>query len=208
VKYKITSIKQQQKLKDRVSVFVDGKYSFSLSRNELQDQRLYTGQEFTKTRLDELKDLSSLDKVYNRALRFIEYRPRSVKEVVVKLRQLKVEKESVAKVVNKLLSQKFLDDRKFAQLWVEHRRGSSPRGSFLIGRELHVKGIDQKIIDDVLEIKPEDELELAIELAQKKMRTTEDPQKILAFLARRGFRYDISKGALEKAKSLQTTNQG
>jgi len=202
MKYKLTKIQQQQKFKERVSIFVDGKYAFSLSRHELQGQRLYTGQELSVERLAELKELSSLDKIYSRALRFIEYRPRSVREVAVKLRQLKIAREDVAKVVNKLLAQRFLDDKKFAQLWVEHRRGASPRGSFLIGKELRAKGIEQKIIDEVLPIEAEEELELAIQLAEKKIRTTNDPQKILAFLARRGFRYDVSKEALERMSQL------
>ena len=42
---KITTIKQQVKNPERASIFVDGKYSFSLSLNELVAEKLKIGQE-------------------------------------------------------------------------------------------------------------------------------------------------------------------
>ncbi|MBI3624310.1 hypothetical protein HY218_01620, partial [Candidatus Saccharibacteria bacterium] len=45
---KITSIRQQTKRADRYSIFVDGKYAFSLSEGELITSGVHTGQELTK----------------------------------------------------------------------------------------------------------------------------------------------------------------
>ena len=47
---KITSIKQQVKRADRYSIYVDDKYSFSLSEQELLSIKIKVGQEVTKIR--------------------------------------------------------------------------------------------------------------------------------------------------------------
>ena len=76
---KITSIQVQLKNSGRYSVFVDGKYAFSLSADALLDSRLVSGQEVSESDIvvredgsflldgllpiDELKDLLDIDEL-------------------------------------------------------------------------------------------------------------------------------------------------
>ncbi|PIZ61950.1 hypothetical protein COY17_03290, partial [Candidatus Saccharibacteria bacterium CG_4_10_14_0_2_um_filter_52_9] len=78
---KITSIKQQLKRTNRYSVFVEGKYEFSLSETALLESKLASGQELAKQEVGEYKKLSSEDKLYNKALRWVAMRPRTKWEV-------------------------------------------------------------------------------------------------------------------------------
>src|SRR5438132_333467 len=77
---KITAIRSQVKNPERVSIFVDGKYSFSLSLNELVTEKLKNDEEIDGSRLKKLKKLSEDGKVKMRALAWVMNRPHSTRE--------------------------------------------------------------------------------------------------------------------------------
>jgi hypothetical protein len=56
---KITAIKQQVKNPERVSIFVDGKYEFSLSLDELVKYKLKNNQELDKADVKKFKKISA-----------------------------------------------------------------------------------------------------------------------------------------------------
>src|SRR6185312_10918918 len=78
---KVTAIKQQVKQQGRYSIFVEGKYSFSLSDTALLESKLVIGQELTGAEVKRLQQLSGDDKLYNMALRYAAMRPRSTWEM-------------------------------------------------------------------------------------------------------------------------------
>ena len=75
---KITDLKQGVKNPDRVNVFVDGKFSFSLDLSQVVDFHLKIGQTLTDQELKELKHASEYGKLYGRTLEWVLTRPRSV----------------------------------------------------------------------------------------------------------------------------------
>src|SRR5437879_3122193 len=77
---KITAIKQQVKNLERASIFVDGKYSFSLSLNELVEEKLKHNEEIDGARLKQLKKLSEDGKLRMRAMEWVMNRPHSTRE--------------------------------------------------------------------------------------------------------------------------------
>src|ERR1700709_459622 len=92
---KITSIKQQVKNPERASLFVDGKYSFSLSLNELVAEKLKINQEIDEAELKRLKKLSEDGKLKNRAMEWVMNRPRSIRELRDYLYRKKAEPEQI-----------------------------------------------------------------------------------------------------------------
>jgi len=74
---KITDIKQQVKRADRYSIYIDGKYSFSLSANELLNQHLKIGQELNRSQYNEMQQKALEDKAYMRSLDLLARRSRS-----------------------------------------------------------------------------------------------------------------------------------
>src|SRR5689334_10517947 len=100
---KITSVKQQVKRKDRFSVFVDGKYEFSLGESALLESKLTSGVEISAGKLRELKKLSDDDKIYNQTLRYITLRPRSRWEIEFYLEKKKKASPALIELIlNKL----------------------------------------------------------------------------------------------------------
>ena len=78
--YRITNLKQGVKNPERVNVFVDGVFSFSLDVAQVVDFKLKVGQEISEEKLAELKKASEFGKMYQRTLEWVLIRPRSVRE--------------------------------------------------------------------------------------------------------------------------------
>lgn len=129
------------------------------------------------------------------ALRLLKFRPRSVKEMIFRLRQKGHSGQVVAHEIDELKEKKLLDDRGFAKLWVLSRMNLRPSGRSLIFRELKAKGVHEAVIKEVFEeLKGQyDEYELAGSLARRKaerfsgLDKDKAAKKLGDFLASRGF---------------------
>lgn len=195
---KITAITQQVKQKNRYSIFVDGKYSFSLSEGALLDSKLTVGQELDEVRLKELKHQSADDKVYGLALRYAATRPHSEWEIRTYLQRKGISPALANIILNKLSELDFVNDEKFAESWVEHRRLLRPTSRRKLQQELRAKHVADEIIGQVLAKDDADERDVLRELIAKKRSRYPDNLKLMQYLARQGFSYDDIKHALEE----------
>jgi regulatory protein len=190
---KISSIKQQIKNPERASIFVDGKYTFSLSLNDLVSEKLKIGQEISEADLKRLNKISVDGKLKARALEWVMNRPRSMREFRDYMFRKKADPELVDNLMAELIERKYLNEARFAD-WlsdVRRRRGKSDRA---IRAELAGKGVDREIANDAAG--KGDEHERLKQLYIKKAELTRykaDPQKLMQYLARQGFSYDDIK---------------
>lgn len=196
---KVTAIKQQIKQKDRYSIFVDGKYAFSLSESALLDTRLNNGQELSEQELRGLKQQSADDKVFGLALRYVAIRQRSEWEIRSYLDRKKVSPALADVILNKLSELRFVDDRKFAEAWVNNRRLLRPTSKRKLQQELRAKRVSNEVIEQVLSEDEADERDVLRELIAKKRARYPDNLKLMQYLARQGFGYDDIKHALDES---------
>lgn len=197
---KITAITQQVKRPTRYSVYVDGKFAFGLGEGQLLSSGLTKGKEITEVELAELQGESQLGKLFDRTLNLLSYRPRSEYELRTYLKRKKVEEELIDKILNKLSKLGYVDDADFAKRWVEHRRSIKATSSLKLRSELKQKGISHEYIDMVLSEQTEADSAAIQRLIEKKRGKYEDTQKLMAYLARQGFRYDEIKRALSESE--------
>jgi regulatory protein len=98
-----------------------------------------------------------------------------------------------------------VDDLQFAQTWVENRSAFRPRGRRALVVELRQKGITEEAIDEALHDLDEDNLAYQAALKQSRRYAGLDwqvyRQKMGAFLARRGFNYEVAKPVIEQVWS-------
>lgn len=195
---KITNIRQQVKTTDRYSIFVDGKYTFSLSEKALLDSQLASGQELSKEQIEDFKKLSAEDKVYNRALRYAAMRPRSVWEMQFYLERKGASPPLVRSILNKLSIIGLLDDKKFARAFVNDRQLLRPTSRRKITAELKKKRVPGEIIDKVMSESEQSDRTALLGIIESKRRQTkyQDDLKLMQYLARQGFGYDDIKSAL------------
>lgn len=196
---KITAIKQQQKIKDRYSVFVDEKYAFSLSEAALLESKLASGDELTAGKLKEFKKLSEDDKLYNQTLRYIALRPRSQWEIEFYLERKKTPPQIISSILNKLSVIGLIDDAKFAATFVSDRRLLRPTSRRKLVNELRKKHVPEDVITSAVGAEPEEEQAALKAVIERKRRQTKyrDDEKLMQYLARQGFSYGDIKDALK-----------
>lgn len=150
-------------------------------------------------------------KFYNKALRFLSFRPRSEKEVRDNLKKTfrrgsGPSETTIELIIKKLKDYKFLDDLEFAKMWVWERSLLKLKPLRVIKFELKQKGITEEIIEQVLSDSKEDEkdLEKAKKIIDKKiskykgLEKQKIREKLGRFLASRGFDYDTIKEVLKE----------
>ncbi|HUD10612.1 MAG TPA: RecX family transcriptional regulator [Candidatus Saccharimonadales bacterium] len=199
---KITNIKQQEKRKDRYSIFIDDTYEFSLSETALLEQKLVRGQELGKEELRSFKKLSVDDKVYGNVLRYLSLRSRSTWEIENYLHRKKVDEPVVQKILTKLTTLGLVNDATFARSWVENRRLLKPVSRRRLVQELKQKRVPEDIIKQALAEDEVNEVETLRELVAKKRRQSKyqtDKLKLMQYLARQGFNYDDIKQVVEES---------
>lgn len=201
----ITNLKQGVKNPNRVNVFVDGKYSFSLDVMQVVDLGIKIGLEITDVQLAEYKTASEFGKLYQRALEWALMRPRSIRETREYLsRKLKTSSsgrssedvfEFSEEIIQRLISKGYLDDLRFAEYFVENRFVKKGVSKKRLRMELMRKGIAKEIIEEVLGGR-DDEEEIRKIIARKRARY--DDEKLMAYLVRQGFSYDQAHKAIEE----------
>lgn len=200
----ITALKIQKRDKERVNVFLDDEFAFAVTA--IVAAELRKGQYLNDVEIEALKQGAERDKAYNRAIRFLSFRPRSQAEVERYLRDKGYAEEVVADTVSRLLDQRYLDDEAFARFWVDNRERFRPRGQRALRYELRQKGIADGVIDIVLADLGEADLAwTAIEgkLHHWQNLTKEALQKkVMGFLSRRGFGYEIANQTFKRACSV------
>ncbi|MCL5438531.1 MAG: RecX family transcriptional regulator [Patescibacteria group bacterium] len=161
--------------------------------------------------------MDDFGKFYNRALRFLSFRPRSEKEISDYLKKKsckagskksseEINRSVIEKIIQKLKEQRFLNDEEFARWWIEQRTEFKPRSLRLIKIELKQKGINNEIIESQIvdsKLQVPNDLQSARKLVEKQMRKYRNLpkekvyQKLFRFLASKGFDYETIKEAIK-----------
>jgi regulatory protein len=117
----VTNLKEQVKNPDRVSVFVDGKYSFSLTLSEVLTEKIKVGLELNGAKINDLKKISEEGKLKMRVLAWITMRPHSERELRDYLFRKKVDKDMAQSLIEWVQTKGFQDDESFARWFAEGR---------------------------------------------------------------------------------------
>lgn len=202
----ITDVSPQKRNKDKLNIFLDGKFAFSVSLENLVKKNLKVGKILT---LDEISKILQIEKgqsLLDKTINFLSFRPRSEKETRdylakkiahdngVSFFQAKNSKQ-IEKTIAKLKKYNYLNDLEFAKWWLLSRSSSNPKGINVIKMELRQKGISQELIEKVL-INTPNQLSLAKKIITKKQKywqkltPFEQKRKIYTYLAARGFDRD------------------
>ena len=220
----ITNLKQGVKNPNRVNVFVNSKYALSLDVAQVVDLGVKVGLEISEDELEEFKKASEYGKLYQRTLEWVLVRPRSVRETrdylskklktsssdsllrarrygaqsLVPLPVGRVQSsedilELSENIIQKLLDKKYLDDYKFAEWYVENRFVKKGISKKRLKIELMKKGVAREIVDEVIDDR-DDEEEIRKVIAKK--RAKYDDEKLMGYLVRQGFSYDLVKQVL------------
>ncbi|MGH7142466.1 MAG: regulatory protein RecX [Candidatus Saccharimonadales bacterium] len=198
---KITSIAQQLKQKDRYSIFVDGKYVFSLSESALLESKLAVKQELDQAELKGWRLRSAEDKITSDALRYVALRLRSSWEMEFYLKRKSASPSLIAQILSKLTNIGLLNDETFARSWINNRRLLRPTSKRKLQQELRSKHISAEIIEQALAADESNELDVLQQLITRMHRQPKyraDNLKLMQYLSRQGFDYGDIKSAMKE----------
>ncbi len=217
----ITDLRPGVRDANRVNVFVDGKFSFSLDMAQVVELGVRRGLVLSDEKLAELRQASEFGKLYQRALEWVLSRPHSVRETqdYLRRRQLKRRElnwgrekdgkkalpefsdETTGLVLTRLVERGYLDDEKFARYYVENRNARKGISLRKLRLELGQKGVAGEIVERaVAEVFGEggrDEKAEIQKIIAKKRRKYDD-EKMVAYLVRQGFDYATAKEEIQR----------
>jgi regulatory protein len=206
----VTKLEIQKRNKERVNVYLDDDYAFAVTLTVAL--ALKKGQFLSDSEIADFKAGDDRHKAYDRALHFLGFRARSRTEMERYLRKKKYSEDVISETVKRLVSEEYLDDKAFAQSWVENRERLKPKSSRALQYELRQKGVSEAAIESALQELDEDDA--AWRALESKLwqwqQLDEDSfkKKAGAFLGRRGFGYDVSRDVIERAWQTITADGG
>lgn len=148
---------------------------------------------------------------YNLALRLLTGRDYTVAALTAKLARRGCPEASVQASIARLLREGFLDDRRYAERFVEACRTNGRYLGYRLRQELRRRGVAAELIASVLAESPETvaELELARELVVRRysgfnpaLADDRERRRIAGFLQRRGFGVGTIRTLLDRRACL------
>lgn len=199
MEHRITAIAAQKRNQNRVNIYLDGEYSFSLAT--IVAAWLKKDQIIDDQKIETLLQADSEEKAFQKALMLLNYRPRSEAEITQRLEKAGFSEDVIAKVRKKLTTSGLLGDASFSKMWIENRVHAHPRSHRLLAYELRKKGVEGDDISRAIVSIPDDK-ELALQAGMRYARRLEGAsaddfrKRMMGFLARKGFNYETIQQVL------------
>ena len=152
--------------------------------------------------------MDDFEKLYNKSVRFLSFRPRSEKELrdhlKLKSKRSKItpDEDLINSVIVKLKTQRFLNDEEFAKFWIRQRTEIKPKSFRIIKAELRQKGISDEIMEEIDAENVQTDLESALKILDKKKHSyknlskEEAYTKMSRYLSSKGFGWETIKEAI------------
>ena len=190
---RITRLAVQKKNPKRVNVYLDGNFAFGLYRDTAA--WLEIGQVLSDEKINELLVKDQEREVYQKAVEFISYKPRTSQETRRKLQKAGYDESLIENTLAQLTQYGLLNDESYAGQWVDERKRLKPRSKRMLAYELRKKGISDDLIQSAVE--DVDDFQSAREIAESRLYRYEGLSKfefrtkLGNYLAGKGFSYDV-----------------
>jgi len=190
----ITALRVQKRNKERISVYLDGKYAFGVKA--IVAARLRIGQFLSDDDIVELQGQDVFERAYDRTLKYLSYRPRSEAEVRRYLKDKQTPEQVIDATVERLTRVDLLDDEAFARYWIENRETFKPRSRRMLSYELRQKGVAATTIAKMLRDVGDEEsaYRAAAQRVHRYAQLDRETffRRLVGFLSRRGFNRQVA----------------
>lgn len=193
---KISKIETQKNNKDRFNIYIDDTFAFGLSIDVFIKYHLKKDQEIDNGFIEEILLAEENNMAINKAIKYLSYRQRSIKEVKDHLNRKGYDPSIIENTIDHLLEKNYLNDYAFAESFIRDKSYLNKYGINKIRYELLNKGVSKEIIAKTLRFDHDEEYDNAMTLANKKMNSYKNQdrdriyRKLGGFLQRKGYRYD------------------
>jgi regulatory protein len=179
----------------RVNVYLDGTWAFSLAK--VLAAGLRRGQHLGSSDTARLAAEDAVEQGVERCLSLLARRPRARRELDDYLRRRGLERALREAILARLVERGLVDDPAFARSWVENRTAFRPRSRRALAVELRRKGVSAETATQALaEVDEESAARSAARGYARRLSglgRKDFFQRLLSFLGRRGFTYDVAR---------------
>ena len=196
---KITKIEKKKRL---YLLELDGSEKLYITEDTIVRFMLSKGMEITEQELKEIQDYAQFSYGKNLALYHLSFKQRTAKEVKDYLTQHDIQPEIISQVLDNLKKDNWINDRKYANSFIQSNLLTGDKGAFVLKQKLSLKGISSTIIEE--ELNQFDFTELTDKVSEKllkkyqvKLPSKALQDKILQSLINKGFSYSQAKTAYQ-----------
>jgi len=188
--------------KTKYKVYIDEQFAFVLYKGELSRFQIRETEEISEETVRRIKEEVLLKRAKLRAMHLLEEMARTEAQLIQKLNQNGYPPDVIERAVDYVKSFGYINDEAYIRSFAESRRDRKSRRE--IAALLGQKGVDKELLNRVLaEVYEEHSEQEAIRDILRKKRWNpqegdrKEQQKIYACLARKGFRYEDIRQAME-----------
>ena len=196
---KITKIEKKKRL---YLLELDDSEKLYITEDTIVRFMLSKGMEITEQELSEIQDYAQFSYGKNLALYHLSFKQRTAKEVKDYLTQHDIQPEIISQVLDNLKKDNWINDRKYANSFIQSNLLTGDKGAFVLKKKLSQKGISSTTIEE--ELNQFDFTELTDKVAEKLLKKYQGKlpskalqDKLLQSLINKGFSYSQAKTAYQ-----------
>lgn len=194
------------KSKEVFEVIFEDETKLLLNYNIFEKYKVSVDMDFSEAEILEMKYFSDIERAKSRAINYISGKLKTKYEVRLKLKENGFAEDIIDEVLDILENEEYLNDRVYCEIFIEDKKKLNGYGKNKIKSLLIQKGISKNIFEDFLdEFEYDDEFDNALKMGIKKLNLLSNEednfkkkQKIINYLAYRGFGFDVINDVLRE----------
>ena len=194
------------KSKEVFEVIFEDETKLLLNYNIFEKYKVSVDMDFSENEILEMKYFSDIERAKSRAINYISGKLKTKYEVRLKLKENDFAEDVVDEVLDILEKEEYLNDKIYCEIFIEDKKNLNGYGKNKIKSLLIQKGISKNIFEDFLEeFEYDEEFDNALKMGIKKLNLLSNEednfkkrQKIINYLAYRGFGFDVINDVLKE----------
>lgn len=194
------------KSKEVFEVVFEDETKLLLNYSIFEKYKVSVDMDFSEDEILEMKYFSDIERAKSRAINYISGKLKTKYEVRLKLKENGFAEDVIDEVLDILEKEEYLNDKIYCEIFIEDKKKLNGYGKNKIKSLLIQKGISKNIFEDFLnEFEYEEEFDNALKMGIKKLELLSNEednfkkkQKIINYLAYRGFGFDVINDVLKE----------
>ncbi|MGY3738019.1 RecX family transcriptional regulator [Weissella soli] len=153
----------------RYNIYLDDEFAFAVDEKVLIKYNLFPETAFTSDEIETIKAAEFEQKAYQTALKYATGQMRTKMQVIMKLKEKDFPNQVIGQVITRLAQANVLDDRLYAEMYVQSAVRSGKLGPKGVAQKLKQMGVDRFLIEDALVQYPAEDQADAIDRQVEKL---------------------------------------
>ena len=143
-------LKYEKKGNNTYKIYLENNQTINLYEDVIIKHNLLYKKEIDKTLLEKLDKDNNKEDIYNKCIKYISVRIRSINEIKEYLKRKEIDSLLIEKTIDKLIKNNLLNDELFTKAFVNDKLHFTTMGPYRIEQELKKHKIDSNIIHKYL----------------------------------------------------------